>query len=102
VEEEICERERGAVRQHKTVAKVAETQAYSKPCLLCLRDSVRHLHCNGNSVYIFLFWELRNLSPNFHIHVSVSDLYIPRIGTHTSSSINGSSILGIYNLLTDT
>ncbi len=31
------------------------------------------LHCNGNSVYIFLFWELRGLSPNFHIHVSVSD-----------------------------
>ncbi len=29
------------------------------------------LHCNGNSVYVFLFWELRGLSPNFHIHVSV-------------------------------
>ena len=25
---------------------------------------------------------LRGLSPNFHIHVSVSDLYIPRIGPH--------------------
>ncbi len=24
--------------------------------------------------------ELRSLSPNFHIHVSVSDLYIPIIG----------------------
>jgi hypothetical protein len=24
--------------------------------------------------------ELRGLSPNFHIHVSVSDLYIPTIG----------------------
>jgi hypothetical protein len=24
--------------------------------------------------------ELRRLSPNFHIHVSVSDLYIPMIG----------------------
>ncbi len=34
-------------------------------------------HCNGNSVYIFLFWELRGLSPSFHIHVSVSDLYFP-------------------------
>jgi hypothetical protein len=32
------------------------------------------LHCNGNSVYIFLFWELRGLSPSLHIHVSVSDL----------------------------
>ncbi len=29
-------------------------------------------------------WELRGLSPNFHIHVSVSHLYIPRIGPHIS------------------
>jgi hypothetical protein len=29
-----------------------------------------------------LSWELRGLSPNFHIHVSVSDLYSPRIGPH--------------------
>jgi hypothetical protein len=28
-------------------------------------------HCKGNSVYIFLFWELRGLSPNFYIHVSM-------------------------------
>jgi hypothetical protein len=26
--------------------------------------------------------ELRGLSPNFHIHVSVSNLYNPRIGPH--------------------
>jgi hypothetical protein len=26
--------------------------------------------------------ELRGLSPNFHIRLSVSDLYIPRIGPH--------------------
>ncbi len=43
---------------------------------------VFEVHCNGNSVYVFLFWELRGLSPNFHIHVFVSDLYIPRIGPH--------------------
>ncbi len=49
----------------------------------------RASHCNGNSVYIFLFWELRGLSPNLHIHVSVSDLYIPRIGPHISSSRKG-------------
>ncbi len=40
-------------------------------------SAVGKSHCNGNSVYIFLFWELRGLSPNFHIHVSVSDLYFP-------------------------
>jgi hypothetical protein len=59
-------------------------------------------HCKGNSVYIFLFWELRGLSPNFHIHVSVSDLYIPRIGPHISSSRKGRPIVGLYNSLTDT
>jgi hypothetical protein len=32
-------------------------------------------HCNENPIYVFLFWELRGLSPNFHIHVSVNDLY---------------------------
>jgi hypothetical protein len=33
-----------------------------------------------NSKQIFPEKELRGLSPNFHIHVSVSDLYIPTIG----------------------
>ncbi len=36
------------------------------------------VHCNENPA--FPEKELRGLSPNFHIHVSVSDLYIPRIG----------------------
>jgi hypothetical protein len=43
---------------------------------------IDHPHCNENPFYVFFFWELRGLSPNFHIHVSVSDLYIPRIGPH--------------------
>ncbi len=43
-----------------------------------------HLHCNENPIYVFLFWKLRGLSPNFHIHVSLIDLYIPRIGPHIS------------------
>ncbi len=60
------------------------------------------MHCNGNSVYIFLFGELRGLSPNFHIHVSVSDLYIPWIGPHISYSRKGRPMVGIYNSLTDT
>jgi hypothetical protein len=42
------------------------------------------------------------LSPNFHIHVSVSDLYIPRIGPHISSRRKVRPIVGIYNSLTDT
>jgi hypothetical protein len=36
----------------------------------------------GNPTYVFLFWKLRGLSTNFHIHVFASDLYIPRIGPH--------------------
>jgi hypothetical protein len=44
------------------------------------------LHCNENPIYVVLFWELRGLSPNFHIHVSVSDLYTPRIAPHISCS----------------
>jgi hypothetical protein len=60
------------------------------------------MHCNENPIYVFIFWELRGLSPNFPIHVSVSDLYIPRIGPHMSCSRTGRSIVGIYKTLTDT
>jgi hypothetical protein len=42
------------------------------------------VHCKENPIYVFLSWELRSLSTNFHIHVSVSDLYFPRIGPHIS------------------
>jgi hypothetical protein len=52
-----------------------------------------YLHCNENPIYAFLFWELRSLSPSFHIHVSVSDLYIPRIGQNISCSRIGRSIV---------
>jgi hypothetical protein len=31
-------------------------------------------------IYVFLEMKLRGLVPNFHIHVSVGDLYIPTIG----------------------
>jgi hypothetical protein len=35
---------------------------------------IRTIYCKENPIYLFLFWELHRLSPNFHIHVSVSDL----------------------------
>jgi hypothetical protein len=35
---------------------------------------------NKNPIYVFPEKELRGLSPNFHSHVSVSDLYIPTVG----------------------
>jgi hypothetical protein len=40
------------------------------------------VHCNENPIYEFLEKELRGLSTNFHIHVSVSDLCIPWISPH--------------------
>ncbi len=46
------------------------------------------VHCQEIPIYVFLFWELRGLSPNFHIHVSVSDLFILRIGPHISLQQN--------------
>jgi hypothetical protein len=60
------------------------------------------MHCKENPIYVFLFWELCVLSPNFYIHVSVSDLYILWIGPHISCSRIGRLIVGIYKLLTDT
>ncbi len=52
-------------------------------------------HCKENSIYVFLFWVLRGLGPNFHIHVPVIDLYIPRVRTHISCSRKGRLILEI-------
>ncbi len=51
------------------------------------------LHCKENRIYVFLFWELRGLCPNCHIHVSVGDFYIPRIGPNSRI---GRLILEIY------
>jgi len=71
---------------------------YSVHTSMCSSDP----HCKANPNYVFLFWVLRCLSPNSHIHMSVSDLYIPRISTHISCSIMGWSIVGIYKSLTNT
>jgi hypothetical protein len=45
--------------------------------------------------------ELRGLSPNFHIHVFVSDLYITTIDQPILLQENMWTILGIYKSLTD-
>ncbi len=54
----------------------------------CPPASLLIIHCKENPIYVFLIWELRGLSPNFHIHVSVSELYITRIGPHISLQQN--------------
>jgi hypothetical protein len=43
------------------------------------RGSYQDPHCKEISIYVFPEKELCGLSPIFHIHVSVSDLYIPMI-----------------------
>jgi hypothetical protein len=72
---------------------IPKVKAYGIACL-CTATKIRFMYS--------FFWQLSGLSPDFHIHVSVSDLYIPRIGPHISCSIIGRSIMGIYKPLTDT
>jgi hypothetical protein len=45
-------------------------------------QKIKRAHCKENSIFVFPGKELRGLSPNFHIHVYVSDLYLPNIGPH--------------------
>ncbi len=49
---------------------------------ICVSLVKKRLHCNENHIYVFPEKELRGLSSHFHIHVSVSDLYIPRLDPH--------------------
>ncbi len=65
----------------------------SRACQVPLEIST--VDCNENTIYVFLFWELRGLCSNFHIPVSVSDLYIPRIYPHISCSRIGRSTVEI-------
>ncbi len=58
----------------------------------------KYLHCNENPIHVFL---LLGLSPNFHIHMSVSDLYIPRISTHILLQENRQTDPGNIKSLTD-
>ncbi len=59
-------------------------------------------HCNENPIYLFPEKELRGLRPNFHIHVSVSLLYIPSIGTYIFVQQNRQANRVIYKSLTGT
>jgi hypothetical protein len=55
-----------------------------------------------NLMQIFPEKEYRGLSPNFHIHVSVSELYIPTMGLPFLLEEIWGPILGIYKSLADT
>jgi hypothetical protein len=56
------------------------------------------VHCKENPICVFLSCELCGLSPNFHIHVAASHLYIPRIGPHISLQQNRQTDPGNINL----
>jgi hypothetical protein len=55
-----------------------------------------------NLKQIFPKKEYRGLSPNFHLHVSVSELYIPTMGLTFLLEEICEPMLGIYKSLTDT
>ncbi len=75
--------ESAAVIYHYSVAEVQRTKA-------------------KNWKQIFTEKELRGHSPHFHIHVSVSDLYIPTIDLPILLQEICGPILGIHKSLTDT
>ncbi len=60
------------------------------------------LHTAKNQKQIFPEKELRGHSPNFHIHVSVSDLCFPTTDLPILLQKICGPILGIYKSLTDT
>jgi hypothetical protein len=55
-----------------------------------------------NLKQIFPEKEYRGLSPNFHVHVSVSELYIPTRGLPVLLEEIRRLVLGIYKSLKDT
>jgi hypothetical protein len=69
--------------------------------------NLRKILCTAKTKFqnlkqIFPEKEYRGLSPNFHIHVSVSELYIPTMGLPFLLEEICGQILGIYKSLTDT
>jgi hypothetical protein len=42
-------------------------------------------HCNENPIYVFPEKELRGISPNFHIHLSVSEGFYPHQSKSTEA-----------------
>ncbi len=65
---------------------------------------VRYTHCNENPIYVFFFfWELRGLSPHFHIQWICERLIYSRDrSTYFLQKNIGRSIMGIYKSLTNT
>ncbi len=60
------------------------------------------IHCNENSIYVFLFWELRGHSPNSTFMCLWAIYIFPRISPHICLQQNRQTDTGyIYKSLTD-
>ncbi len=79
-----------------SIPKTAELDNRSSDTL-----PIKRLTLQQKSPLYIPFLGIARLSPSFNIHVSVSDLYGPRIGLHISSSRKWRPIVGIYKSLTD-
>ncbi len=55
---------------------LARQDKNSRPSIFRSMFSKKNMHCNENPICVFPEKEVRGLSPNFHIHMSVSGLYI--------------------------
>ncbi len=64
---------------------------------VCAIECTRQRQTAENLKQIFPEKEYRGLSPNFHIHVSVSELYIPTMCLPFLLEEICGPILGIYN-----
>jgi hypothetical protein len=60
----------------------------------------RRVHCKEDPIYDYQQMKLRDIVPNFHIHVSGKDLYIPTISPPPPifCSKIGGPIVGIYKI----
>ncbi len=59
-------------------------------------------HSKKDPIYVFPEMKLHGLVPNFHIHVSESNSFIPTIGPPILlQKIGGPIVVGIYKLLTE-
>jgi hypothetical protein len=59
-------------------------------------------HCTENPIYVFPEMKLHGLVPSSYSHVSVSDLYFPRIGLRIWLHQNTRRIQGTYKPIRDT
>jgi hypothetical protein len=60
------------------------------------------MHCTENPIYVFPEMKLSGLVPNSYIHVSMSDLYIARVGLPIWLWQNRQTDLRNIKKLTDT